>query len=161
MSTKTFLRVSLSAFVVLGGAVACSSSTATQPDAGTPACNEDPFSCPAGQTCWASDAAGSFACLNSGAGKKGDPCQNLIGSPTCSDGLVCLQLLSAASGSAVCVPYCDNANTTHACATGEACTKIAVVGSSAILHACVGPAATADAGADTGADAANPVVDGG
>src|SRR5215207_3866951 len=102
MSTRSarFAAVILG-FAVLGVTeAACSdgdgddqSSDGAGGDGQSKPCNEDPWQCPAGQTCWGTDVNGSaFACLNSGSGKAGDPCQNIVSSPTCGDGLACFAL---------------------------------------------------------------------
>ncbi len=145
------VRAIISLLAGLGLAAACSSSSSPAP---TP-CNENPWECAAGQTCWPKDATGSFACLNSGPGKKGDACQNAIGSPTCGDGLACLQLQGGPTP--VCAPFCDPTNPAHACASGEQCAAV-VLGTST-EHVCI-PAATqsdagTDAASDTGADTAS------
>jgi hypothetical protein len=46
-------------------------------------CNLNPFECSAGQTCWVSDnnTPPTFACLNSGPGKKGASCSPTIDAP--------------------------------------------------------------------------------
>ena len=126
----------LIAVASFGALVACSSSSSSSSDAGTNGpCNENPWECGAGQTCWLKDAT-SFACLNSGAGKKGDECVNIQGSPTCADGLLCLQTQLNQPGH--CLPYCDNTNTAHACATGEVCQEAIVQGTSLHFHVCTG-----------------------
>src|SRR5687767_11881882 len=53
---------------------------------------QGPFDCPAGQTYWVAADGKSFDCLNSGLGKVGEACQNLIGSPTCAEGLTCFSI---------------------------------------------------------------------
>jgi len=83
-------------------------------------CNEDPWSCPAGQTCWFGNTEGSqFSCLNSGQGKAGDPCQNVVNSPSCGDALMCFQAPGSAMG--VCTPFCDPSNPAHACPNQAKC----------------------------------------
>ncbi len=134
-------------------AAACSSSSSgTTP---TP-CNENPWECSANQTCWPQDLAGNFQCLNSGAAKKGDVCNNTVGTPSCGDGLACLQLGGAAG---FCAPFCDPTNAAHACASGEQCATITLTGTTTSFKACVptntppvdaGPDAN-ETGTDTGA----------
>lgn len=125
--------------------VACSSTSSSTSAPGP--CNENPWECGAGQTCWPKDAVPTFACLNSGGGKKGDACSNTPGNATCGDGLACLQTTSAGG---TCVTYCDSTNTAHACASGEACTTAIVGGASGPqIHVCVGTKVPqGDAGAD-------------
>lgn len=137
----------------IGLLAACSS---TSGGSSTTPCNENPFECTSGQTCWPKDAVPTFACLNSGPGKKGDSCQNTPGSATCGDGLACLQLASAGG---TCVAYCDSTNTAHACASGETCTLAYLGGPSGPqLHLCVGGSPPHnDAGTDSGAaDSSTP-----
>jgi hypothetical protein len=129
--------------VVATVASACSSSETTP--AATP-CNENPWSCPAGQTCWPKDLT-AFQCLNSGTAKKGEACTNTLGAPSCADGMACLQLSGSSTG--FCTPFCDPTNAAHACATGESCYTITLTGaSSGPFHACV-PTNQPDAGGDT------------
>jgi hypothetical protein len=145
-------RILSALFVVAlaGGAtvVACSSSSSSSDNA---QCNSNPWSCPAGQTCWLKDASGNFACLNSAAGKnKGDPCTNTVGLPSCGDAMACYQQLGASGGT--CVAYCDNANAAHGCAAGETCQEVAVVlpsGASGPFFVCIGGAPPVDSGTDT------------
>jgi hypothetical protein len=138
--------------------VACSSSSSSN---APPPCNENPWTCPGGQTCWPA-TQGTFACLNSGAGKAGDACQDTVGSATCGAGLACLQV--GASGG-LCSPYCDNTDTSHACAAGETCqTALLLGGSGPQFQVCVGAgSSTGDAGAVALPDASNvlPILDAG
>ncbi len=107
--------------------------------------------CPAGQTCWPKDATGTFTCLNSAAGKaKGDDCTNIIGAPTCGDGLACFQGVGDPSGK--CVAYCDPAKTGRGCAAGETCSTAMLSGSTNKFQICVGASTPKDAGADTSLD---------
>jgi hypothetical protein len=91
---------------------ACSSPTsASRP------CNENPFNCAAGTTCWL-DGSKSYACLPVGSAKKGDACSPALGPQApCGEGLICL----ATGASGVCTPYCDDAIPGRACAGGEKC----------------------------------------
>src|SRR5689334_1962469 len=112
-------RLILGGFVLSAAMIACSSGGSDgsggkggkggSKPAGT--CNTDPFSCPAGQTCWINSNS-AFACLNSGPGKEGDACQNIIGSPTCGDGLACY---AVGSPNGTCMPFCDPSSSAHAC----------------------------------------------
>jgi hypothetical protein len=88
----------------------------------------------------------TFECLNSGPGKAGDTCQNVPGTPTCGDGLACLQ--TAASGG-TCTPYCDPKNTAHACSSPQTC-HAAVSGGpgGAQFNICYAGQSASDAGAD-------------
>ncbi|MBI2390735.1 MAG: hypothetical protein HYV09_14190 [Deltaproteobacteria bacterium] len=138
----------LPALLFLGSLiVACSSSE--EPSSPPPVpCNKDPWQCPAGQTCWPKDTAGTFACLNSAVGvAKGDECANMVGSPTCGDGLACFQAVGEAKGK--CVPFCDTAKTGRGCGAGEACTTVTLAGTSSSFMVCIGKTTPpADAGTD-------------
>lgn len=139
------MRVITSALVLFfagsSALAACASSDSSAPSS----CASNPFSCPAGQTCSAKDTSGTFACLPSGGGKKGDACQNTPGTTTCGDTLVCLQT-SQAGGQ--CAPFCEAGGTAHACAASEQCRAAALQGTSTVFYVCVGQAAPADAGKD-------------
>jgi hypothetical protein len=121
--------------------VACSDSSSSP----TVPCNEDPWECPAGRTCWPTSST-EFDCLISGPGKPGDPCQNTTNLPSCGDGMACLS--PGASGD-VCAPYCD---ASHACPAGMTCMTGSLVGTTAAtaaFRACVGtPVSIPDGGAD-------------
>jgi hypothetical protein len=136
----------VSFFFVGAFLAACSSSSSTT---GVKPCNEDPFQCPAGQTCWIKDQTGVFACLNSqSSAKKGDACVNIQGSPSCGDGMLCFQQLNEATGH--CVDYCDNTVAGKGCAAGELCRE-AGFQSNLKVHVCIGatPAGN-DGGTDSG-----------
>ena len=136
---------SLLVLFVAGAAtvLACSSSSSNASEG----CASSPFSCAGGQTCAVKDSSGTFACLTSGAAKKGEPCVNTPGMTTCGDNLVCLQT-TAAGGQ--CASFCESGSTTHACATGEQCRAAALAGTSNIFYVCAG-GAPADAGASDAA----------
>jgi hypothetical protein len=138
-------------FLIAMSSVACSSSSSSDAPAATP-CNVDPWQCPAGQTCWLKDNTLAFACLNSAAGKaKGDSCGNTVGSPTCGDGLSCLQLDISKPG--VCAPFCDNAKAGRGCAAGETCVEVRINNDpSAAEHLCVGTSTPMDSGTETSTD---------
>ncbi len=137
---------SLLPFVSLLLAACSSEESSTTPPV---PCNQDPWQCPAGQTCWPKDNAGTWACLNSKAGaKKGDPCVNTFGTATCGDGLACFQGIGAPEGS--CVSYCDNAKPGRGCATGETCSGVLLAGTATKFMICIGPPPASDAGTDTG-----------
>jgi hypothetical protein len=130
-------------------AIACSSSSASS---GPKPCNEDPFECPSGQTCWP-ESATAFACLNSGPGNPGDACEDAAGTPTCNDGLACLAL-GMASGT--CAPYCDSSDVTHGCPAGQSCQTAQVIGGLS-FQVCVGgtpggSSTATDGGTDAGTD---------
>ena len=123
-------------------ASACSSSSSSSPP--TP-CNENPFECAAGQTCWTKDGA-TFACVASGPGKYGDSCQPVAGAAPCGDGLVCLQTTNAGGK---CAHFCSTTDQAHACSSGQ-CTAAAFGGPNGpITYVCAGGSSgPADAGAD-------------
>ncbi len=129
-------------YFVASVAVACSSSSSSPSP-----CNENPWECTAGQTCWPK-TEGAFACLNSGAGKAGSACQDTIGAATCGDGLACFQ--TGTSGG-VCTPYCDNSDTSHACSAGQTCQMALLVGGGPQFQICVAPqTSTLDGSANPG-----------
>ncbi len=121
--------------------LACSSSSS--PGATKPPCNEDPWECPAGQTCWPSDPSG-FQCLNSGPGTAGSACDNTLGAPTCGDGLACLQFTPPGLGT--CLAYCDPTDPIHACPGGQTCQAILEGSGGTTLHVCTGAAAMGGGG---------------
>lgn len=89
-------------------------------------CNEHPWTCPAGQTCWLDASATAYACLNSGQGTDGDTCMNYGGSPTCTDMHGCFQLQGQPQGT--CTPYCDNTDPQLACPGGRLCQQLTING---------------------------------
>ena len=118
--------------VAVGIAAGCSSTKATPGSAPAAGCNENPFACPAGQTCWAAEClcrsgeacdlttcVPRLACLPSVPGKKPqDLCQNTVKAPTCSDGQKCVEFTAGKGG---CLTYCD---AVHPCQDGETCTVL-------------------------------------
>lgn len=123
---------------------ACSSSSAPS-GAGAP-CNQAPFACPSGQTCWPVDASGNFACLGSKAGAKvGDGCVDTAGSPTCGDAMICLAIANPQQGT--CAADCDPALPGRSCSANEICVAVAFASGGPQIHACVTLGA-ADAGAE-------------
>ena len=105
----------LSALTMLGALGACSSSGGG--GSGSETCNVA-YDCPAGQTCWSTDGT-TFACMASGGGALGDPCDvSLAGiaKPSCGDGMLCLGLGEPAVGR--CAAWCDAAD---GCPSGETC----------------------------------------
>jgi hypothetical protein len=132
--------VVFTAFLAL--ALACGSNDTPQ---ASPPCNQNPWLCPAGQTCWAADGVPNFVCLASGASKLGEACEPRAGTATCGDGLLCLQLVGNASGQ--CRAFCDPMGSGHGCAAGEACRAAALNSNLNVLfHVCVG-SSVPDAGA--------------
>ncbi len=144
------LRVYVLALIVpLSLAIGCSSSSGSDGQL----CNENPWECPTGQTCWPKDES-SFACFNSGPGEAGDACKNTVGYPTCGDGLACLE---TDAGGGICASYCDSANPSHACSAGQTCQTAILVGAGAAqFQVCVSTNATAtDAGGEPSSSASD------
>ncbi len=137
----------LGTLVTLGLATvlfACGDSSSTGGSGGagggaTKPCNQAPFQCKAGQTCWPNQNVTAFQCLNSGPGKRGDACQLIGGQVTCGDGLICIALQDPKNG--VCTPYCDPTDPSHGCPDNEVCAKIGINGQALQLNAC-NPATT-------------------
>ena len=126
------LRASSSLIAVclglVGFIVACSSSSGS--GAATP-CNEDPWQCPAGQTCWPNSAGSGFECLNSAAGvSAGASCNDTEGVPTCGDGQLCYQSMPPTLG--VCVEYCSLSVAGHGCAAGSTCGNLVLEGNQSL-----------------------------
>jgi len=113
-SSSPFAFVLSVALAAVVSATACSSSSSgsSQP------CNENPWECSSGQTCWP-ESASAFACLNAGPGALGATCANVAGSPSCGAGLACFQATSAGTGT--CVADCSTTDPTHACTGGTIC----------------------------------------
>jgi hypothetical protein len=131
----------------------CSSDSSDGEGTTTPPkpCNEDPWSCPDGQTCWATSMTGDYKCTNSDTAKqKGDACKNLIGAPTCGDDLSCY---AVGSPSGVCAPFCDNTNPDKKCASGEVCDSLYLAKDGPLIHVCRPVAQPPDAGPDAEPDA--------
>jgi hypothetical protein len=137
------LAFSFFALLVLGTALACSSSSSGNPAS---PCNTK-YDCPAGQTCWPADTAGNFKCLNSGPGKAGDICQNSIDAPTCGDKLLCYQTNQSGG---TCTQYCDPTDPSMSCPNQATCMAFALSGTSAVLHACQPMQNAGDGGNDSG-----------
>lgn len=127
------MRTVLVAAIASLGIVALSAGCSASSSGSAPGCNEQPFTCGAGTTCWPSDAAAHFGCVASGAGNYGDTCSATPGTATCKDGLLCLQTSSAGGGH--CVNYCD---TQHVCTAGLACTPAQFIGTTQLVHVCFG-----------------------
>jgi hypothetical protein len=131
-------------------AAACSSSSSSGSPSTTP-CNQNPFECPSGQTCWPQSQT-AFACMNAGPGALGSMCQDVPSSPSCGAGLVCLQTNPAGQGS--CLAYCSTTDTSHACTGGATC-EVAELGGAGgpTFSVCVPPQSANDAGTEGGSDA--------
>jgi hypothetical protein len=136
----------LAGLVLVVGALATACSSSSTP-AAPPPCNESPFECPAGQTCWVTSASNTYACLNSGPGQAGASCLSTVDVPTCGDGLVCLQMTQGAAGT--CVEFCEPTDPSHACSGGAACEPVAFNGSTTVsFYVCSGAMTVpADSGA--------------
>ncbi len=109
-------------------------------------CVSDPWSCPAGQTCWANTDQQTFSCLNSGPGDVGDECLSVAGSPGCKDDLFCLQLVGQTSGT--CTEFCDAKDPSHTCPDNRQCLPVQLAGS--LLHACAPPEGSGAGGSGAG-----------
>jgi hypothetical protein len=118
---------------VLAAVIACSSSASTVP------CNEDPFQCGAGTTCWPSqcvcptgqqcdvtNCVPQFSCVASVPGKQvADSCHNTTGnSATCGDHQACIELAGLPAG--ICAAYCDPTSMTHGCDGDDICSAYRV-----------------------------------
>lgn len=113
-------------------------------------CNERGGECPAGQVCWPNAAQNGFACLNAAAGVgEGSPCVNIVGSPTCDEGLACVMLQGQASGS--CMKYCDPAIAGKGCEASQMCTQLLIPGVGK-AYVCVGSGPAPDGGTDGGGE---------
>jgi hypothetical protein len=142
------------ALVVMVGAAGCGSDSTGGAGASGGAvvagCNADPWSCPAGQTCSIANKGKTFACLDSGAGKIGEPCQNIIDQPQCADGLTCFQIQGQMMG--VCSPFCDPTSSEHACSSSAPCVNVQF-GSAGTAKLCQPDGAGAGGGGGAGSSA--------
>lgn len=85
-------------------------------------CNQDPWNCGAGQTCWFNQAGTGMECLNArNEFQAGDACTPSIGTPTCGEGLLCVGDMN---GGGTCERYCDNTETCKACPEGLVCRSV-------------------------------------
>ena len=137
-------------------AAACSSSSSSSgsgSDASTAPCNENPWECPSGQTCWPVTAT-SFQCLNAGPGTVGSTCANTVGSATCGAGLACFQAIGASSGS--CYTYCSNTDVMHACTGQDTCAAVELGGTGGpTFNICIPPMTNPDSGTSDSGPAAD------
>jgi len=135
-------------------APACSSA----PSGATP-CNQAPWQCGAGSTCWPDCVCPSgqnctinnctlqFSCLASMAGvSAGENCNLKNGSPQCGDNQTCVFFMDAGAGT--CRTYCDQ---NKGCGPEDSCVDLRV-GSSATERVCLPPNESLDGGLmiDTG-----------
>lgn len=128
-----------------GGAGGTSGAGGTAGDAGAAGaagsggavapCNEHPWDCPAGTTCWASNATGkAFDCRTSmSAIATGSCCKNVIGVPTCGDGDACIGQTTTTS---TCKRYCKVGDAAHGCPMGQTCTERTLVQGGSVFAVC-------------------------
>ena len=137
-------------------APACSSAPA-----GATPCNQAPWQCgggstcwpdcvcPAGQTCTTANCTLQFSCLASKAGvSAGENCSLQNGSPQCGDNQTCVSFEDAGAGT--CRTYCDQ---NKGCGPQDNCVDLRVGSSSATERVCLPPNESVDGGltVDTGA----------
>ncbi len=96
-------------------------TSATCPGDANVTCDEDPWQCAAGQTCWFNQTGDGVQCLNSGPRTEGDECQPMAGSPSCGDLMLCV---GNAMGVGQCRRYCASATPCKACPAGFDCRGI-------------------------------------
>jgi hypothetical protein len=139
------------AFGCSGGSASTATLDASPAVDGSVPCNENPWECPAGQTCWPVTGT-TFACLPSGGGQSGAPCALDVGVATCTDGLNCLE--TTGTGMGICSPFCD---ATHACPATSSCEGGYLPDGGATFNVCV-PQSN-DGGATTEAAASDAIAD--
>lgn len=122
------------AALILVGAAACSA------DPPVP-CNTAPETCEGGTTCWPTDMGGAFSCLPSKPYKGlGSDCALLVGSTTCSDGMVCAPMKGKDDIQLHrCTTYCTGGNP---CSTGATCTSLSLFSIGPQVEVCILPAPT-------------------
>ncbi len=126
-----------------GGAGAAGASGAGAAGAPTKVldCQDHPWDCPEGSTCWPVSADGAtFDCRPGGSGQTGACCQNLIGVPTCGAGDVCLGTSTVPSA---CRRLCKVGDASHPCPASTACVEHALVPGGAPFAVCEPAPATA------------------
>lgn len=114
-----------------------------------PACGDDPWSCPAGQTCWVA-AGATWRCQPAGAANEGEACKAVIGQPACAAGLLCV---GADPAKGVCTSFCSSAGGGHACAGGAACAAVTLTtpdGKDVSAHGCAPKGGAGGAGTGSG-----------
>jgi hypothetical protein len=131
-------------------------------------CNEDPFQCGAGETCWPqectcpssaacdpTDCTPRFQCAASADRRPGDSCRLDIGSVGCGDLQTCVAIAGSGVGG-VCRYYCDPTAADRGCATGFTCVRLGVGSSStATENVCLPTQSDADASLTVGAPGAD------
>jgi hypothetical protein len=137
--------LAVTVLAVAGLAVGCSDDESTSNGGTTPPvpCNEDPWQCADGQTCWIDAEGAAFSCRNSATAGVGDECVNYLGQPTCGDDLGCYQVQGQSSG--VCSAYCDPEDPAHGCPASAPCRTLLFEGDLAI-HLCEPPGGTGGSG---------------
>ena len=145
MRARKLAWISLLVAVGIVGATAqaCSSSSSS-----TASCSDNPNTCGAGTTCWATDSVPHMGCIPSVAGKNPhDSCKNSINKATCSDHQSCVEIVSGFGG---CLQFCDEAKPNHGCPPIETCFDLHAgpTADSPIIHVCAVPAE--DGGTDGG-----------
>jgi hypothetical protein len=130
--------------------------------AATP-CNEDPFQCGAGETCWPQQCTCSsgqacdttnctpqFQCVGAADRRPGDSCKLQIGSPACGALQTCVAIAGSGVGGA-CRFYCSPGAPDPGCATGFTCVRLGVGNSSATEDVCLPAPSDSDAALPVGA----------
>lgn len=137
---KWWWSLAAAAAIAVVAASACSTH-----DAGKP-CNDNPWQCSSGQTCWpvqcTCSGSGScdptnctprFDCTASVAGRAaGQSCENKIGKATCGDDQACIGF--ADGGTPTCSAFCDSS---HPCPSDQACVPLTLGNSSLVENVCV------------------------
>jgi hypothetical protein len=110
----------VAALLVVGSHVACGGDDfSSAQDAGPPVpCNEDPWTCRGGQTCWVNPAGDGFACLNAGPGGQGASCGLAPGSVACAAGLFC--------SFGTCTSFCDSEQQNRKCPDTLVCKFVTI-----------------------------------
>ncbi|HEY8042002.1 MAG TPA: hypothetical protein VIF15_19500 [Polyangiaceae bacterium] len=152
---RAVVLLAVAAASISGVAVGAGCGASATPAAPATPCNEDPFQCGAGKTCWPqqctcpsgtgcspTDCTPQFECAGSAGKQPGDACQLQIGQVTCGDLQTCVAL--AGSGApGVCRVYCDPGDPRRGCASGFGCVQLGVGSSSAVENVCL-PAPSAE-----------------
>jgi hypothetical protein len=118
VSATRWLPVGIAAIIAVAAACGDEFETGGGGNGPLPPCNEDPWICPQGQTCWIHSDF-TFQCLNSGPGAPGAPCAAIVGTPQCTDLHICLTAADPNDG--ICTPFCDPFDTNRACVGPATC----------------------------------------
>ena len=98
-------------------------------------CNQDPWACPEGQTCWV-DGSMTYQCVGVGPGALGDPCTLLIGGSPCGQDMGCVAPQGSTEGT--CQRFCDpSGGACKACPEGQICTSITYSPPGQPINVCV------------------------